>query len=88
MQLITTTELRTRSKELVATLLSGRSVDLIHHSRIVGKVRPVINKKLKTIDGRSLQNKLNKLPFSRLTPKEIDRRYRIAMMKKHGPGVR
>lgn len=88
MQLISTTELRTKSRELISTLLSGRSVDLIHHSRIVGKVKPVIKKQLKTIDSRSLQKKLDKLPFPYLTPKEIDRRYRIAMMKKHGQGIR
>lgn len=88
MQLISTTELRTRSKELVTALLAGQSVNLIHHSRIVGKVKPVTKKQLKTIDSRSLQKKLDKLPFPSLTPKEIDRRYRIAMMKKHGQGFR
>lgn len=88
MQLITTTELRTRTRELVSILLSGQSVDLIHRSKIIGKVSSTIKSSLKTIDSRVLQKKIDKLPFPFITPKEIDRRYRIAMMKKHGQGLR
>ena len=42
MQYITTTQLRTESKELVKVLQEGRSVDLIHRSRVVGEIKPKI----------------------------------------------
>lgn len=41
MQYITTTELRTKSSKLIETLREGKSVNLIHRSKVVGKVQPV-----------------------------------------------
>ena len=66
MQLITITELRTKSKELVSALRSGGSADLIHRSRIIAELKP------------------RKLNLPKLSYAERDRRYREAMMKKHG----
>ena len=40
MNLITTTELRTRTSELIKALLAGESVDLIHRSQILGEIKP------------------------------------------------
>lgn len=45
MQTITTTQLRTRSKDLVETLLGGESVELIHRSKIIGEIKPKDKKK-------------------------------------------
>ncbi|OGH19099.1 MAG: hypothetical protein A2868_00255 [Candidatus Levybacteria bacterium RIFCSPHIGHO2_01_FULL_40_15b] len=88
MQTITTTQLRTKSKDLVNTLNEGRSVDLIHRSRVVGVVMPNNETRIKTINAKKLEGKIDRLGFPSLTLKEIDRRYRIAMMKKHGKGLR
>ena len=41
MQVITTTELRTKAKELVKALNEGHSINLIHRSRVVGELKPV-----------------------------------------------
>jgi hypothetical protein len=40
MDYITTTELRTKTKELVNTLKDGGSVSLIHRSEIIGIFKP------------------------------------------------
>ncbi|MBI2086209.1 hypothetical protein HYT74_02620 [Candidatus Daviesbacteria bacterium] len=40
MQFITTTELRTKSKELVKTLQEGNSVYLIHRSKVIATIMP------------------------------------------------
>lgn len=85
---ITTTDLRTKSSDLITSLKKGTIVSLIHRSKIVGKIIPSSDISLKTIDAKRLQNKIDRLDFSSLTQAEIDRRYRIAMMKKHGKGIR
>jgi len=88
MNLITTTELRTKTSKLVESLLKGEEVDLIHRSRIVATIKPKETQTAKRIDSKKLQEKIDKLGLPSLTLKEIDRRYRIAMMKKHGQGLR
>jgi len=86
MQLITTTQLRTKSKELVETLLAGRSVNLIHRSKIIAEVRPKDNEPriFTRKDAEEIRAIARKLNLPKLSDKEIDRRYRVAMMKKHG----
>lgn len=41
MQYITTTQLRTISNELIKVLQEGHSVDLIHRSKVIGKIKPI-----------------------------------------------
>ena len=86
MNYITTTDLRTKSKELIRVLREGRSVDLIHRSKIVAEIRPKIYDP-KPFDARKFAKLVEKLNLPNLTPKQADRRYRAAMMKKHGKGL-
>ena len=83
MQVITTTQLRTRSRELIKALEEGQSVDIIHRSKIVGEIRPKTYDP-KPFDTKKLARIIESLNLPRLTSKQIDRRYRIAMMKKQG----
>jgi len=83
MHYITTTDLRTKSKELVKVLQEGHSVNLIHRSKIVGEIKPKIYDP-KPFDPDSFAKIVKKLNFPKLTPKQIETRYRVAMMKKHG----
>lgn len=89
MQLITTTELRTRSKDLVAALLAGRSVGLIHRSKIIAEVKPKLIKPkiFSAKDAEEIKAISKRLNLPKLSDKEIDRRYREAMMKKHGQSL-
>ncbi len=86
MQTITTTQLRTKSKELVKTLQEGHSVDLIHRSKIVGEIKPKIYDP-KPFDPDKFLKIVEKLNFPTLTPKQIEIRYRKAMIKKHGKNI-
>ncbi|MDO8576759.1 MAG: hypothetical protein Q7R82_00270 [Candidatus Daviesbacteria bacterium] len=83
MQYITTTELRTKSKKLVEILREGRSVDLVHRSKVVGEIKPKIYDP-KPFDPDKFAKIVKKLNFPKLTPRQIKTRYRAAMMKKHG----
>ena len=87
MQYITFTQLRTKADDLAKTLKRGEEVKLVRRSVIVGRVIPEGETQIKTIDARKLERKIANLKLPRLTLKEIDRRYRAAMMKKHGQGL-
>ena len=86
MQYITTTELRTKSKKLVEVLLEGRSVDLIHRSKVVGEIRPKIYDP-KPFDPDKFFKVVEKLNLPKLTSKQIETKYRKAMIKKHGESL-
>lgn len=86
MTLITTTELRTKTTNLVEALLSGEEVGLVHRSKIVATIKPKKGEpsalsKRDIHETIKIAKSLN-LPY--LTDKQIEKRYRQAMMKKHG----
>lgn len=86
MQNITTTQLRSKSKELVKILLEGRSVDLIHRSKVVGEIKPKMYDP-KPFDPKKMAKIARKLNLPKLTPGQIDARYRSHLMKKYGKGL-
>lgn len=84
MQVITTTQLRTKSKELVKALQEGRSVDLIHRSKIVGRVQPLKESKPMTKEDIEKIKKLSReLNLPKLSYKERERRYRKHIKEKY-----
>ena len=83
MQTITMTELRTRPRELLQTLKRGASVDLIHRSKPVATIQPKQDK-AKVFNAKEFRKIVAKLNLPYLTDKEIEKRYRKAMMEKHG----
>lgn len=88
MQYITTTELRTKSKKLVEVLREGRSVDLVHRSRVVGRVQPIQEPKPLTKEGIEKIKKLaKKLNLPKLSYRERERRYRKHIMEKYGQSL-
>jgi len=89
MNYITTTQLRTDSPRLIEALLAGRSIDLIHRSKMVGEIRPkkqdpTVMTKKSIQELMSLSKKMN-LP--KLSYKERDKRYRAHLMKKYGKSL-
>lgn len=86
MQAITTTELRTKSKQLVKVLQEGGSVDLIHRSRVVGEIKPKIQDP-KPFDPDKVAAIAKKLNLPKLSYKERERRYRKHLMDRYGKGL-
>ena len=84
MQIITATELRTKSKDLFETLEQGKSVSLVKGSRIVAEIKPKKGEVKKVFDAKRFANVVRKLNLPQLTEKERKRRYRKAMEEKHG----
>lgn len=88
MNYITTTQLRTQTPDLLDALQQGLTIDLIHRSQVVGEIKQKEVQPKKTIDSKKLQRIIDELDLPMFTIDEIDRRYRTAMMKKHGQGIR
>lgn len=86
MQYITTTELRTKSRRLVEILREGRSVDLVHRSKVVGEIRPKIYDP-KPFNSAKFLKTVKALNLPRLSKRQIETRYRKHMMEKYGKGI-
>ena len=54
MQYITTTELRTKTSELVKILKMGHSVLLIHRSKIIAEIIPIKDQSKQKLEGINL----------------------------------
>lgn len=88
MQYITTTELRTKSKDLVKTLAEEGSVDLVHRSKTIGEIKPKKEAKpLTKEDIKQLKKIAEELNLPKLSYKERERRYRQHLMEKYGQGL-
>jgi len=86
MQVITTTELRTKSKELVKVLSEGHSVDLIHRSKVVAEIKPKIYDP-RPFDARRFAKVVKKLNLPHLSQRQMEKNYRDHITKKYGSGI-
>ena len=86
MQYITFTQLRVKSKDLMKALEEGRSVDLVHRSKVVGEIKPKIYDP-KPFDPDKVAEIAKKLNLSKLSYGEREKRYRAHLMKKYGKSL-
>jgi len=85
MNYISTTGLRTQSSELISALLAGQSVDLIHRSKLVGRVVPVLKKEKPKGDFVSIIKGLPKVKG--LTQRSAKKIYHDYLMKRYGKNL-
>ena len=83
MNTITATELRTKTKNLVEALLNGEEISVIHRSKVIGVFKPKKQGPV-TFDAKKFTEIVEKMNSPKRTMAEIDKRYRAAMMRKHG----
>lgn len=85
MNYITTTQLRSKTSQLVSELAKGKKVSLIHRSRVVGEISPKMEAKTLTQkDIDQLKKLAEELKLPKLSYKERERRYRKHLMEKYG----
>lgn len=87
MTYLSTTDLRTKASLLVKMLASGKSVGLLHRSKVVGQIEPVVveNEDSKDVNVVDLKIFLQKAaPKVILKSKDKEKIYREHMMKKYG----
>lgn len=93
MNYITSTELRTKTSELIETLKKGESVELIHRSKIVGVFKPVkkiVSSKIKApkpFDPEAFDELVKNLNLPKTTHAQREKTYRTHLMKRHGKGI-
>ena len=89
MEYITTTQLRTKSSQLVASLQKGMTISLIHRSKVVGTIQPKkVQGKPLTREGISTLKRLaEELSLPKTTYAQREKTYRAHMMKKYGKGL-
>ncbi len=89
MDYITTTDLRTKSSQLVDALKSGLSVPLIHRSEIIGEIKP----KKKTVypltqaDIDELKKLARELNLPKTSYKEREQIYRKHLLERYGKNL-
>ncbi len=87
MNFITTTQLRTKTRELTRALSRGEKVKLVHRSRIVGTIEPDATQKkpLSREDIKKLKALFTSMKPKKLIPRnKRDYYYRKHLMEKHG----
>lgn len=85
MQYITTTDLRTKSSQLVNILKNGSSVSLIHRSKVIGKIEPA--QEVKPFDAEKFKKLVNNLHLPKTTHAQREKIYRKHLMEKYGQGL-
>ncbi len=87
MDYITTTQLRTKSSELVKGLKNGDSVYLVHRSKTVGIIKPA-REEAPPIDLEKFRKFLKSIRPQKLIPRsQREAVYRKHMMEKYGKGI-
>jgi len=86
MQAISFTQLRTEPRKLKRLLEEGKSIDLIHRSKVVGEIKPKVFDP-EPFDPEKFAKVVKKLNLPKLSGREIERRYRKVMMEKHGQTI-
>lgn len=87
MDYITTTNLRTQSSKLVDDLKKGRSVSLVHRSKIVGVIKPAFLT-AGQINLGNLRKFLARVKPEKLIPQQQrESVYRQNLLEKHGKDI-
>lgn len=87
MNYITTTQLRTQSSDLIANIMAGRSIQLIHRSKVVATISPAVDKSPKFFNAERFGKLVDKLNLPKTTYEQRDRIYRKHLMDKYGQGL-
>ena len=85
MTYLTTTELRTKSSQLVASLKKGAHVSLVHRSKIIGVISPIPEEN--TFDSETFEKLRNKLNLKPTTIKEREILYQKRLKEKYGKNI-
>lgn len=83
MTYITTTELRTKTADVVMALLAGESIDLIHRSKVLGEISPV-KYAPRPFNAKRVKEIVEAMNFPLLSTKEIEQKYRAYIMNRYG----
>jgi len=88
MNVITTTELRTKTTDLVAALLAGYQVDLVHRSQTIGVLMPKKNNADTPANSKILAESLQAFePKKKTSYQKLMAKYSNYLQKRYGQGL-
>jgi len=90
MEFITTTQLRTHSTNLVSSLAQGKSVKLVHRSKIIGDILPKNTTTKPVFDASRLEKASQAAAKKYSIPYDLETRdklYRNRIMAKYGKSL-
>lgn len=89
MNYITSTDLRTKTPDLLNTLLLGEEIELIHKSKVVATIVPkkYEGKAFSKRDMETMIAATKKLKIPNLSESEREKNYRTHLVKKYGKGL-
>lgn len=88
MNYITTTDLRTKSSELVEALKRGDSVSLIHRSKVIGDITPARVSEAPPVNVEAFRKFLKSIKPKSIIPRsQREKVYRAHLEKKYGKGI-
>jgi len=88
MNYITTTQLRTKTSDLVSSLKKGARVSLIHRSKVVGVIEPVEEESKPITDIKAFEKFLDSIRPKKLIPKkDREKIYRKHLEEKYGKNL-
>lgn len=85
MNLITTTELRTKTPKLVNLLLAGEEIGLIHRSKMIGTIKP--EHEGKPFNAKAFSKLTESLNLPILSYQQRETNYRKHIIEKYGKGI-
>ncbi len=85
MEFITMTQLRTHSPQILSQLNSGKSLRILHRSKVVGRIVP--ETEAASFNYQVHQEILKSLPTLNITAKQARAKYRQHLKKKYGQGL-
>lgn len=88
MEYITTTQLRTKSSQLVDALKKGDKVSLLHRSQIIGVIKPAQLAESPPINVEEFRKFLKGIKPKKLIPRsQREKVYRAHLEKKYGKNL-
>lgn len=86
MQFITFSQLRTDAKKLKKALEEGKTIELVHRSRVVAEIKPKIYDP-QPFDPKKFLEAREKINLEYLSDEEIEKRYRKHLEEKYGKSI-
>ena len=86
MNYITTTDLRTKSSQLINSLLKGMEIALIHRSKVVARIQPV-EETGRLFDASAFKRLITSLNLRATTIQEREKMYSSHLLKKYGKNL-
>jgi len=86
MQYITTTQLRTKSSELVQSLKKGGHISLIHRSKIIGKIHP-LPEMAKPFNAKEFRHLTKSLSLPKTNLNQRKKIYNKQLTQKYGKNI-